>query len=343
MPNGNPGQEPHITQFISAYIDGRLAPAERQAVQAHLSACLACRGELASLQATVSLLRGLPAVALPRTFYIYPEQVPARTPLIDLRRLFRPGWAALPLRLATVTATMLFALVVSLDLLGQASLMPAAAPARQAMRAATPAESSQGAATDQVAVTALPETPKSRGSEPPTPAPLPTAQVAPPAAPAAAALAATPAPPATATPEAVGGGPAPVAAPSPPPPTSAGLAATSPVTTGTAAKGLPATPAPSGPGAIPQASATARPSAANEAVPPTTPTPAPQLALAAPTQTLPPQLSLAAPTTAGSTSDAAPAAPVAVNGLADLRPVEVALGALAVVLAVLTLRLRRAR
>ena len=71
---------------LSAYLDSELAAPERTDVEAHLSDCDECQRELAALRQTRSLLRALPAPALPRAFTL-PE-----TPAPSHRRA-APVWA----------------------------------------------------------------------------------------------------------------------------------------------------------------------------------------------------------------------------------------------------------
>ncbi|HET7094195.1 MAG TPA: zf-HC2 domain-containing protein, partial [Thermomicrobiales bacterium] len=63
---------------LSAWIDGALDSAEREAVAAHLAACPACRADRDELQATVTLLRALPQFAPRRSFQLGPEHVRQR-------------------------------------------------------------------------------------------------------------------------------------------------------------------------------------------------------------------------------------------------------------------------
>src|SRR5512137_811412 len=113
----DPLTDSHLGELLSAYIDGRLTPGERLRVETHLPACSACRAELIALQETITLLKGLPVVATPRPFYVYPEMVPARPSRFGLGALLRPGWAFGALRVATSLAAMLLVVVVAADAL----------------------------------------------------------------------------------------------------------------------------------------------------------------------------------------------------------------------------------
>ena len=65
--------------LISAYVDGQVTESERSRVEAHLAGCDQCRSELEGLRATVSLLRALPELPVPRSFALH--EVPARITL----------------------------------------------------------------------------------------------------------------------------------------------------------------------------------------------------------------------------------------------------------------------
>ncbi|HEX9038105.1 MAG TPA: zf-HC2 domain-containing protein [Ktedonobacterales bacterium] len=61
----NPEQ---LTEALSAYLDGALSTAERDALERHLAGCPACQKELAGLIRVGALLRALPEPPLPRSF-----------------------------------------------------------------------------------------------------------------------------------------------------------------------------------------------------------------------------------------------------------------------------------
>jgi len=77
-------------ELLSAYLDGQVSPAERDAVDVAITADPAVRARAADLRATVALLHGLPQPAPRRTFILTPEQAtairPVRVPWIT--RLF---------------------------------------------------------------------------------------------------------------------------------------------------------------------------------------------------------------------------------------------------------------
>ncbi len=67
-------------ELLSAWLDGRVSRAERDAVDAAIAADPAVRAQATDLRATVALLRGLPQPAPRRTFILTPEQSAAIRP-----------------------------------------------------------------------------------------------------------------------------------------------------------------------------------------------------------------------------------------------------------------------
>src|SRR4051812_45020607 len=116
---------PHPRAELSAYHDGALAPAERSAVESHLSTCDDCRARLAELRTVASLIGALP------------DPVPSRGLLPRAAPV--PAWLA-PLRTLTTLASgisvfmfIASALLANVNLLalptsGQAGAPAAAAP-----------------------------------------------------------------------------------------------------------------------------------------------------------------------------------------------------------------------
>lgn len=122
---------------FSAYMDGRLAPRDRQALERHLEGCAACQANLESLQRLVALVRRLPQVPVPRSFAL--AHAPARAPRWDSRY-------AAPLRYSTAAAALLLLVVVTSDVLTRPSTVsapraPATAGPELARSAAEPAGS----------------------------------------------------------------------------------------------------------------------------------------------------------------------------------------------------------
>lgn len=142
-------QTPHLDpDLLSAYLDEEVSPAERARVESHLAACASCQQELAALRKTVALLRQLPPVPLPRTFYLTEEMV---EPAPRGRLIPWPSW--LP-ALTTMAALLLCALLVRgtipapVPSAGTSEI--AVAPAAEAEMAA-PAEEPESADTMRMA------------------------------------------------------------------------------------------------------------------------------------------------------------------------------------------------
>ena len=58
----------HVTELLSAYLDGQVGSDERARITAHLDTCGACRAQLESLRKTVMLLRAAEPVRAPEGF-----------------------------------------------------------------------------------------------------------------------------------------------------------------------------------------------------------------------------------------------------------------------------------
>ena len=93
---------------LSAYMDGRLAPAEAAALERRLEHDAQLRGALQELRQTVTLLRSLPSIPLPRSFTLSPEGIG--------RRAVR--WYPV-LQLGTALAGLAFAVVIGFDAVAQ--------------------------------------------------------------------------------------------------------------------------------------------------------------------------------------------------------------------------------
>ena len=79
----------HVRADLSAYLDGALAPGRRSEVAAHLDACAACRGSLAELRSTASLIAALPGAVPSRR--LVPGLAPRMNWLRPLRSLSAVG------------------------------------------------------------------------------------------------------------------------------------------------------------------------------------------------------------------------------------------------------------
>ncbi len=134
-----------VEALLSSYLDGRTSEAERALVEQHLKSCADCGRDLATLRTTVAAVREMPHIPAPRSFALprsmaqQPRAVPRTYPL---------------LRGATAIATLLFAVVLGVDLIAHGGRLPAAAP-QMAAPAALPSTSiaMEGAATPAPAST----------------------------------------------------------------------------------------------------------------------------------------------------------------------------------------------
>lgn len=106
-----------LREQLSAYLDGELSAQEQHAVQCHLATCAECRWNLETLKLTVQWTRDLPSVPIPRVFTIPAQPVRAR----------RQSWSVPLLQGATALVALLlvFAFVGDFALTG---LAPARAP-----------------------------------------------------------------------------------------------------------------------------------------------------------------------------------------------------------------------
>jgi LysM repeat protein len=97
---------------LSPYLDGMLAVQGSCRLEAHLAQCQTCRDELTELRAAVQALAELPLAEAPRSFALTAAPRRIEAPRPAARRL------EFGLRLATVTAAFVFAVVAFGDLLG---------------------------------------------------------------------------------------------------------------------------------------------------------------------------------------------------------------------------------
>jgi anti-sigma factor RsiW len=137
-------------ETLSAYVDGTLSPAERQAVEGRLEQDPSLRQVLKEIRTTSALLRALPQVRPPHNFTLTPEMAGVRS-----GRLRTPF-----LQLATAVATLAFVITVGVDVLGGAMpgvALRAAAPAPE-MAAEAPAELAAADALEAGTAATLAET-----------------------------------------------------------------------------------------------------------------------------------------------------------------------------------------
>ena len=118
---------------LSASIDERLDPSERQEFEQHLTECSSCQEELQSLRATVALLRQMPQVPVPRSFRLTEVPLPRTLP-------WTVRYVA-PLRYATAAAAVLFLAIALGDVLlpSNGVIEPALAPAERQASTPSPA------------------------------------------------------------------------------------------------------------------------------------------------------------------------------------------------------------
>jgi hypothetical protein len=106
-------------EALSAYLDGQLSPAKRQALESHLGTCGQCQWNLQTLRTTVQWTRELPVVPVPRAFTIPVPAKPARET--------RWRWSLPVLQGATAVAALLFVFSVAGDLM-LSRVLPAPVP-----------------------------------------------------------------------------------------------------------------------------------------------------------------------------------------------------------------------
>jgi hypothetical protein len=115
-----------VRSRLSEYLDGSLESRASRAVRDHLAGCEECREDLASLEASVRMLRSLPIEPPPRSFAVRAPREAARPA--------RHAWLFSPLLLggATAVASVAFVVVLSAGLLmnqsGQMARTTAEAP-----------------------------------------------------------------------------------------------------------------------------------------------------------------------------------------------------------------------
>lgn len=152
---GVPAQTHIHTKLLSAFLDGQVSPAERAAIETHLSGCAICRQELESLRKTVALLRALPRREVPHAFTLSEATVVGRRPAARV-----PWSGGLARGLGAATAIVLV-VVLAATLLRQPMAVPGPSMARFAPTAATAESTSEL----PVAPAAVPEAPAPTAGE----------------------------------------------------------------------------------------------------------------------------------------------------------------------------------
>lgn len=108
-------------KLLSSYLDGELSSQEKGRFEAHLDTCEQCKEELATLRATVDLLRKVPVVSPPRSFALTRQSFTTTSRSVTM-------WPAL----ATAAASLLLAVFVVGGLVtSSAQPIPNAAPTAQ--------------------------------------------------------------------------------------------------------------------------------------------------------------------------------------------------------------------
>jgi anti-sigma factor RsiW len=179
-------------ELLSVYLDDQLDAEERARLEIRLAGDAALRAELEALRRTVEMVRDLPSQPIPRNFILpqtiapKPQRPPAARP--------RLRWAAPFLTAATAAVSLLFVVVLAGDLLlsGAAGMARAPGAAEQKLAAPSPAEGiaveeapaapAPGETPPQVTdaeretltVTALPKAMESTNAADSTPSPSPT-------------------------------------------------------------------------------------------------------------------------------------------------------------------------
>jgi len=122
-------------ELLSAYLDGELSAEERARLETQLATDAALRAELDALRHTVSLVRGLPSIPVPRNFIL--PQTAGASPRPAQRVRLRRAWAAPFLTAATAVVSLLFVVVLAGDLLfsGMGGLASTPAPERAMVEA----------------------------------------------------------------------------------------------------------------------------------------------------------------------------------------------------------------
>jgi len=106
----------HVTDALSAYIDGALREGERAQVERHLETCEDCRRHLAALRDLVTTVRSAEPISAPDGFR---AQVRARVEQIDVRPAMARRWPSIPIpwRVISAAAAVVVVTIFAVNLL----------------------------------------------------------------------------------------------------------------------------------------------------------------------------------------------------------------------------------
>jgi uncharacterized membrane protein YgcG len=120
-------------ELLSAYLDGEVTAQERARVASHLATCASCRESLQSLRDTVTLVKALPRMPVPRAFTLTEEMVGLRPTRA------RTPWIAVYLRGMSAVAALLLIVLLGGDL-----FLRSGQPAPQTVAVQWPVEAQPG-------------------------------------------------------------------------------------------------------------------------------------------------------------------------------------------------------
>lgn len=113
----------HITELLSAYLDGELHGSRLAHAEAHLAECDACLAELESLQRLSDLLQQVPTPEFTPPERLASQvslRLPHPKPMMYRRKMLEAGWWMIPLGLLAVWVFMNTSFLVS-DMLSAAN------------------------------------------------------------------------------------------------------------------------------------------------------------------------------------------------------------------------------
>jgi anti-sigma factor RsiW len=161
----------HVTENLSAYLDGLLNAAERARLEAHLRSCSGCQADLNSLRYVVTMTRSLPEMHAPRSFTLSPVMAAQARPYRQV------GWIYASLRGFTALAAVLLVMVCSADFLavnrsgglGSAAPAPAAMSVPSTRQTASEVSDQAQNQTKSSATAAVPPAPAGAAASAPSP------------------------------------------------------------------------------------------------------------------------------------------------------------------------------